>query len=320
MSVGRTAGKNDGRSCPGVEVIPLPHALGAEIRCGDVRALDDASAARIRQAFLDHLVLLFRGQKLDDHELMDFGRRFGELAPTIGAQYHASNVKEFDPALKHISVVSNVIENGVAIGALGDGEAVWHSDFSFHEVPYSASLLHSLEIPPFGGNTGFLNMYLAHDTLPAELRAEIRGRTIKQDASHNSAGQLRKGFAPVTDVRSSPGPTHPIVSTHPETGRHALYLGRRPYAYVNGLSVEQSEALLDKLWAHATQARFGWHHVWEVGDVLVWDNRCTMHHRDAFDPNSRRIMHKTACVGSRPVEQASYAPPHPRGAAFIEPR
>lgn len=305
-----------GQSGADIEIIPLPQALGAEVRCGDVRKLDEAGAAAIRQAFLDHLVLLFRGQTLNDHELMAFGQAFGELAPTIGAKFHAQNVKEFDPALKHISVVSNVIENGVAIGALGDGEAVWHSDFSFEEVPYSATLLYSLEIPPAGGNTGFLNMYLAYDTLPAELKEEIRGRSTKQDASHNSAGQLRKGFAPVTDVRTSPGPTHSLVYTHPETGRNALYLGRRAYAYVNGLPVEQSEALLDKLWAHVTQPRFTWHHVWKLGDVLVWDNRCAMHRRDAFDPATRRIMHKTACIGSRPTEQPGYRPPHPRGAAF----
>lgn len=316
MGTGTTARKSAGTSDTDIEIVPLPHALGAEVRCGDVRKLDAAGKAAIRQAFLDHLVLLFRGQVLDDPELMAFGRVFGELAPTISAKYHADNVKEFDSTLKHISVISNVVENGLAIGALGDGEALWHSDFSFHEVPYSATLLYSLEIPPVGGNTGFLNMYLAYDTLPAELKAEIRGRSTKQDASHNSAGQLRKGFAPVTDVSVSPGPVHPLVTTHPESGRNSLYLGRRAYAYVNGLSVEQSEALLDKLWAHASQPRFSWHHVWKLGDVLVWDNRCTMHHRDAFDPNSRRIMHKTACVGSRPAEEPGYRPPHPRGAAF----
>jgi taurine dioxygenase len=144
----------------------------------------------------------------------------------------------------------------------------------------------------------------------------VRGRTIKNDASHNSAGPLRKGFKEVTDVATSPGPSHSIVYTHPETGCNALYLGRRPYAYVNGLPVDESEDLLDRLWAHATQERFGWHHEWRVGDVLVWDNRCTMHHRDPFDPASRRVMHKTACQGARPAEAPGAAAAHPRGSSF----
>lgn len=284
-----------------VEVISLPYALGAEVRCGDLRKLDGESARQVRQAYLDHLVVLFRDQTLDDYELMDVGRRFGELARPISAEYQADGVRPFNESLKHVSIISNVVENGVAIGALGDGEAVWHTDFSFHEVPYSATLLYALEVPPKGGNTGFLNMYLALETMPRELRREIEGRTIKHDASHNSAGLLRRGFAPVTDVRISPGPSHPIIARHPETNRDALYLGRRPYAYVNGLPVADSEALLDALWAHATQPQFAWHHEWKVGDLLAWDNRCTMHHRDPFDPASRRVMHKTVCQGTRPV-------------------
>lgn len=296
-----------------LQVRPLPNVLGAEVLCGDVRKLSSDGRKTVHQAYLDHLVLLFRGQSLTDHELMAFGRCFGNLAEPISSAYRATGVKDTDPELKYISVISNVVENGVAIGALGDGEAAWHSDFSFHEVPYSATLLYSLEIPPSGGNTGFLNMYLAYETLPERLKREVQGRTIKNDASHNSAGQLRKGFKEVTDVAKSPGPSHPIVFRHPETGRDALYLGRRPFAYVNGLPVSESEKLLDELWAHATQERFSWHHEWRVGDILVWDNRCTMHHRDPFDPSSRRVMHKTACEGSRPTSGAGHASPHPRG-------
>lgn len=298
-------------------IIPMPHALGAHVECGDLRTLGPRAVAALRAAYLDHLVLLFRDQHLNDRELMQVGRYFGELALPISAAYQAEGVRGWDDDLKHVSIISNVVENGVAIGALGDGEAVWHTDFSFQEVPYAATLLYALEVPPTGGNTGFLNMYLALETLPRELRREIIGRTIKHDASHNSAGQLRRGFAPVTDLATSPGPSHPIIVRHPETGRDALYLGRRPYAYVNGLPVAASEALLDALWAHATQPQFGWHHEWRVGDLLVWDNRCTMHHRDPFDPAARRVMHKTVCQGTRPAPPAVLATePHPRGRLF----
>ncbi len=177
-------------------------------------------------------------------------------------------------------------------------------------------MLYSLEIPADGsGNTGFSNMYLAYETLPRRLRERIRGLRIKQDASYNSAGQLRGGYKEVTDVTVSPGPIHPLVRTHAETGRNCLYLGRRNFAYVLGLPVEESEQLLNELWAHAEQPQFQWHHQWRVGDVIVWDNRCMMHHRDAFDPTARRIMHKTMTEGDRPHFRldADDTAAHPRG-------
>ena len=297
-----------------VQVTPIAAALGAEVVCGDVRKLDDAAAHAIKQAWLDNLVLLFRGQMLNDDELVAFAQRFGKLSHPVGAHQLTANVKAFKHP--HVNTVSNVIENGVAIGSLGDGEAFWHTDFSFEEVPYAATLLHSLEIPADGsGNTGFTNMYLAYETLPRELRARIHGKTIKHDASYNSAGELRRGYKPVTDVSVSPGPIHPIVRTHPQTRRNCLYLGRRNFAYINGLPVDESEKVLDALWAHTGQPRFQWHHQWRVGDVLVWDNRCVMHHRDAFDPAARRVMHKTMTEGDRPHFQpaADDSATHPRG-------
>jgi taurine dioxygenase len=216
--------------------------------------------------------------------------------------------------LPELAVISNVIENGVAIGGLGDGEAVWHTDSCFSDVPPSASILYSLEIPPSGGDTGFANMYLALEMLPAALRRAIAGKTIKHDKRYTSGGQLRPGYTGDEDIRTTPGPQHPIVRRHPETGYSALYLGRRPHAYIPGLPLDESEALLDELWAHAVKPELTWHHQWKVGDVLVWDNRCAMHRRDAFDPHSRRIMHRTQCKGLPIVEgDAATARRHPRG-------
>ncbi len=303
------------RPTPGaIEVKPIAAALGAEVVCGDVRKLDQRQSHAIKQAWLDHLVLLIRDQTLTDDELVAFAQRFGKLShPVAGHQLHG-NVEAFRHP--HVNVVSNVIENGIPIGSLGDGEAYWHTDFSFEEVPYAATMLYSLEIPPDGsGNTGFTNMYLAYETLPRALRERIRGLSTKQDASYNSAGMLRRGYQPVTDVRVSPGPIHPLVRTHAETGRNCLYLGRRNFAYIVGLPVDESERLLDALWAHTDQPRFQWHHRWRVGDVLVWDNRCTMHHRDAFDPKARRVMHKTMTEGDRPhfLPTADDGARHPRG-------
>jgi taurine dioxygenase len=298
-----------------VTVKPTGRMIGAEVRCGDVRSLSDDASRAVYRALLDHLVILIRGQTLTDPELIAFGRRFGELdfAPL------ARTGKEKARPHPEIIVVSNVLENGVPIGVLRDAEVVWHSDNSYRETPLSYSGLYALEIPPSGGETGYVNMYHALETLPRELRARIEGRTLKHDLTYNSAGDLRAGFQPVTDVRAAPGPSHPIIRTHPETGYDALYLGRRPNAYINGLPVHESEQLLNALWVHATRPEFQWHHTWRAGDILIWDNRCAMHHRNLFDGGHRRIMHRIQCAGDRPVHQPSgRAGPHPRAAALAE--
>ena len=293
-----------------VVVTPMPAALGALVQCADVKRLDERTFAAVHRAFLDNLVILIRGQSLDVPELLAFGRRFGELS--AAAPVHKGQKPRDYPEL---AVISNVVENGVAIGGLGDGEAVWHSDSCFMDVPPSASILHSLEIPPSGGDTGFANMYLALETLPRALRDAVRGRRIKHDLRYTSGGQLRPGFTGEEDIAGTPGPKHPIVRRHPETGADALYLGRRPHAIVDGLPRDESEALLDALWAHAAAPELTWHHQWKVGDILVWDNRCAMHRRDAFDPASRRIMHRTQCKGVPVIESSDdSAKRHPRAA------
>ena len=282
-----------------IDVTRLSAAIGAHVECGDVKSLDADTFAEVHQAFLDNLVLLIRGQQLTDDDLLAFGRRFGALSP--GAPVHIGQ-KPRDERYPELAIISNVIENGLAIGGLGDGEAVWHTDSSFNDIPPSLSILYSIEIPPSGGDTGFANMYLALESLPHALRSRIVQKTIKHDKRYTSGGQLRPGYLAEQDLRASPGPSHPIIRKHPETGRNALYLGRRPNAYINGLSLEESEALLDALWAHATQPEFTWHHQWKLGDILIWDNRCAMHRRDAIDPATRRIMHRTQCKGTPIVE------------------
>jgi taurine dioxygenase len=294
-----------------VRIVPAQAPLGAEVRCGDVRVLDEAIFREIRRAALDHLVLLIRGQKLTDPELIVFGWRFGELdfAPL------AKTGRERSRPHPEIVVVSNVLESGVPIGVLRDAEVVWHSDNSYRDKPLSYSVLHALEVPAAGGDTGFANMYLALETMQADLRKRIEGRTLKHDMTYNSAGDLREGFAPIADVRNAPGPSHPIIRTHPDTGHNALYLGRRPNAYVNGLTLAESEDLLNALWRHATQPQFTWHHQWRAGDVVIWDNRCVMHHRDPFDAGARRIMHRVQCAGDVPrYDSAAKQGPHARAA------
>ena len=280
-----------------VVVRPAGAALGADIDGVDLaRALSSETVAAIKQAWGDHLVLRFRGQRLSDDDLMRFSRLFGELdcAP-IAATKDAPEGRDY------IMVVSNVVENGQPIGQLGAYEAVWHTDMSYVAEPPSASALYSLEAPPSGGDTGFCNMYLAYESLPAELRRQIEGRVCRHDASRNSAGELRRGFVDAADASQTVGADHPIVRTHPVTGRKALFLGRRRNAYIPGLPLAESEALLDALWAHATKDEFTWYQQWRAGDLILWDNRCVMHRRDAFDPNARRVMHRTQIKGDRPL-------------------
>jgi taurine dioxygenase len=281
-----------------LEVIPTSAALGAEVRGVDLRRVDDASFSAIHRVWVDHQVLLFRGQSLSDDELIAFSRRFGPLdwAPV------QENGRRFVDGKPELYIVSNVLENGVAIGSLGAGELVWHTDMSYLEDPPKASMLYALEIPPLGGNTSFCSMYAAWETLPAALKARCAGLRIKHDGTYNSGGYLRQGVTPTDDPRTSPGAVHPLVCTHPDTGRQMLYLGRRRNAYLLGLELSESEALLDELWQYVERPEFSWEHVWRVGDLVMWDNRCTMHRRDPFDDTARRIMHRTQIKGSaRPV-------------------
>jgi taurine dioxygenase len=279
-------------------VRPTGAGIGAEVAGIDLKAIDDGDFAAIRRAFVEHSVLLFRGQRLSDDDLIAFSRRFGALdhAPV------QENGQRFVAGKPEIYVVSNVVENGVAIGSLGAGEAVWHTDMSYLADPPMASMLYALEIPPAGGNTGFCNMYSGYEALPEALKRRIAGFKIKHDGTYNSGGYLRAGVTQSDDPRTSPGAVHPLVCTHPDSGRRCLYLGRRRNAYIVDLPLAQSEALLDELWAHATHDEYTWSNTWRVGDVVLWDNRCTMHRRDPFDAAQRRIMHRTQIKGtSRPA-------------------
>lgn len=273
-----------------LQIRKLADPLGAEVAGVDLsRPVPAAMFAEIRKAWLEHLVLRFRGQRLSDPELIAFSRLFGELDPPGPNPYG----KPFLPEFPEVNVISNIKVDGTPIGGLGDGEAIWHADMTYVEKPPMAAILHALELPPSGGDTYWANMYLAYESLPPRLRQRIEGRAAIHDATYNSAGLMRKGYKDVTDPREAPGARHPLVRRHPETGRPCLFLGRRRNSYIVGMPLPESEALLDELWAHATQPRFAFRQQWSVGDVLIWDNRCTLHRRDSFDAGARRLMHRT---------------------------
>ena len=305
------------------EVVPTNAALGAEIQGIDLKRLDDTVFEQIHEAWLDHVLLVFRGQTLAAEDLVNLVRRFG--TPVTSSNLHQRNLEErtANQLLNlppEITVVSNLKEKGKTIGILGDGEIVWHSDFSFKERPTAARMLLAMDVPPLerGGNTFFLNCYAAFDALSEDLKKRISGKTVKQANIVDTAMKLRPGASLDDDVRQTPGPSHPIISTHPETGCNTIFLGRRHGAYVNGCSLEESEALLNELWTHCTQPRFCYEHRWAAGDVVVWDNRATLHRRDAFDSESRRVLYAAQVEGHRPYEapDALSRPAHPRSNTF----
>lgn len=286
-----------------VTVRPVSPAVGAEIAGVDLRRLSDREFALVERAWTQHSMILVRDQALSDDDLLGFSRRFGALDPPPNQERG-----RISPAgYPDIYVVSNVLDAaGEPIGALGAGEAVWHTDMSYLDLPPDASMLYALEIPPSGGNTWFCGMQAALDALPAELRAAIEGRRIKHDGTYNAGGYLRKGVTPTDDPMAAPGAWHPAIVRHPGNGRATLYLGRRRNSYIEGYSREASDRLLDALWQHVAEPRFLYEHRWRLGDLVMWDNRSTMHRRDPFDSAARRIMHRTQIKGShKPVAFAA---------------
>ena len=221
------------------ETCPFDAPLGAEIRGLDIgKPLDPNIVEAVRAAWHAHLVLLFRDQDLTDQQHFDFTEQFGPLDhPPKRLLAIAAGENVDDDELLAINVISNVVENGEPIGVLGHGEANWHSDSTFVERPPAASLLRSLEMPDAGGDTQFMNMYKALETLPGDLRQAIEGRSSKHDPAYSSSGERRAEFTELDPTRS-PGPVHPLTRTHLGTGRKALFLGRRLGSYIVGLPLD----------------------------------------------------------------------------------
>jgi taurine dioxygenase len=285
----------------GIDVRPLG-AVGAEVAGVDLACATRGEIEAIQRAWYRHDVLVFRGQRLSDDDLLAFSRHFGALdsPPNQGAG------RKSPPGYPDVYVVSNVRDDqGEPIGALGDGEALWHTDMSYAPQPPDASMLYALEIPPRGGDTSFCSMKAALKRMPKALVERIRNLDVKHDGTYDSGGNVRKGLAATDDPRRSVGTPHPVVIEHPVSGEAALYLGRRRNAYVMGLELAESERLLDELWSYVETAIY--RHRWAVGDLVLWDNRTTMHRRDAFDPHARRIMHRTQIKGSAAPRRAGLA-------------
>ena len=269
-----------------IEVKPLSDALGAEIIGVDLtRPLDEATLQAVLDAWHDHLVIVFRGQDISNDDQVRFCSNFGPLEEVRTGRYANEN-------MKHTMMITNVTDTGL-MTALENGDMWFHSDQCYYEVPCKASTLYAMEIPSSGGNTLFANCYKAWETLPEDLVKKLDGRKAHNIYDY-TGNPLKRGDN--IDL-NAPQFMHPIARTHPATRRKALYANRLMTDYIDGLTQEESDEILDRLFTHSEDSRFVYEHVWQVGDLIMWDNRCSMHARTDFDPNERRMLRRITVKG-----------------------
>lgn len=269
---------------------PLSPALGAEIVGVDLRHdLDDVTCAQIRDIWHQNLVILMRGQDLTEEDEVRFAEMFGPPA-----KIHTRQFVRGHPA---VMLISNIREDGKPIGALPDGEMHFHTDQCHQERPAMASMLYAIEVPREGGNTLFANGYKAYETLPEDVKGRIDGRKALNAYDYDNAS-MKRGTRVAEGV---PSYVHPVVRTHPATGRKALYVNRLMTVRIEGMPEDESAELLDMLFDHQERREFVYEHVWRPGDLLMWDNRCTLHARTDFSAGERRLMRRVTILGEKPV-------------------
>lgn len=279
-------------------------ALGALVEGVDLAGITAGEFRQLHEIWKKHHVLVLRGQRLTDAQFERFSAMLGELDPPPNQGAGRKSV----PGHPNLYVVSNRKNaHGEPLGALGDGEASWHTDMSYLERPPFASMLWAIELPTTGGDTWFASMPAALRSMPDDLVQRIRRMAIKHDGTYDSGGNVRKGMVPNDDPVQSVGTMHPIVIVQPETGEHTLYLGRRRNAWIAGLPLEESERLLNIIWSYATAQAVTLRHRWQLGDVVLWNNLTTMHRRDAFPANEYRTLHRSQIKGrytlASPIQQ-----------------
>ncbi|MCD5989103.1 MULTISPECIES: TauD/TfdA dioxygenase family protein [Pseudomonas] len=279
------------------EVRPFAANVGAEILGLDLsRPLNDADFARVHRAHLDYHVVVFRDQQITPQQQIDFSRRFGVLQIHVLKQFLLANHPE-------ILIVSNIVENGQPLG-LGDAGKYWHSDLSYKELPSLGSMLYAQELPSEGGDTLFANMHLAWDTLPEHLRKAVEGRS----AVHSYTSRYRDGHN-AQNWRPTLTPeqlaqvvvvSHPIVRTHPENGRKALFVSEGFTTHIVGLPEDESQQILNELYAHSVRPEGVYRHKWAPNDMVFWDNRSLIHLAGGTPDHLRRRLHRTTIQGDAP--------------------
>lgn len=275
-----------------LEVVPLTRHIGAELRGIDLREKPDAETIRaIYRAWLDHLVIVFPDQHLSQEDLVRVTGYFGEIGELSRPPKYFP--KGYSRLLPGIMMISNIRENGEPIGALPDGEMMFHHDMIHAEVPSKATLLYSVEIPAVGGNTLFASGYAAYETLEPAVRNRLEHRQARH---HYNYGSTQKGDGRGTEAFAES--LHPVFRTHEETGRKAVYVNRLMTVGVVDMPPDESDRLLGAVFDHAERREFVYEHAWRVGDLLLWDNRCSSHARTDFPSSERRLMLRTTVKGT----------------------
>jgi len=273
-----------------IEVRPLAGALGAEIFGLDLaRELDEDVVGAIRRAWLEHLVVFFRDQKLEPATFLQFARRFGEVI-----EYpFVKGIEGFPEITPVIKLESEKVNFG----------GLWHSDTAYLETPPMATMLIAREVPPFGGDTLFANMYLAYETLSEGMRTMLSGlvavnSSAKADVTRTREDRMRDGGK--QQAKQQYVAEHPVVRTHPETGRKALYVNFGHTVRFKDMSEEESAPILTYLFGHMARPEFTCRFRWRVGSIALWDNRCTLHNPINDYHGHRRVMHRVTLAGDKP--------------------
>lgn len=277
-----------------VEILPLSPAIGIEVKGVDLeKPLDDEIFARIRAAWENNCIALFRGQNLDEMDQVNFAGRLGPLGAAVN---------DLDPGKggshKAVLYVSNVRVNGKVTGILPDGEMFFHSDTCYMERPAMASMLYAMEVPSSGGNTLYANGFRAYEALAHDIKARLAGKRALNVYDYAGAPRHRAETLP-SDVKQY---AHPVFRTHPPTGRKSLYVNRLMTWSILGMTPDESRETLEFLFDHQERPEFVYEHVWTPGDAILWDNRSCLHARSDFDPSERRRLRRVTLLGEKPYE------------------
>ncbi len=284
----------------GLTVLPLGNACGAEIIGADLtRDLTPAQVATIQQAWDEHLVLLFRGQNISQDDQLRFAANFGELGARKKAPEQLRDLVEgklqLDP---RVLLVSNMKENGVPLGAFGDGDMWFHIDSGYSERPYKYTFIYGLKLPSTGGNTLFGNMYKAYDAVPERLKKLLTGKR----ALHVHEYKRNEKVDANTDISKVPHWFHPFFITHPRTGRKSLFVDRLMTARIEGFSAQDSDEILAELYEIGENPATVYEHEWQLGDFVMWDNLATIHARTYFPKEEDRMLRRCTIEGA-PVHE-----------------
>jgi len=275
-----------------ISVVPMKAALGAEIKGVDLtRPLDDATVKAIRDAFDQNIVLVFRDQNLTEEDQLRAAGYFGKVAWRKRSPNGRTPGGSYDTPFM---LVTNIVKNGVSLGAFGDGEMWFHHDTSYYPEPHRATLLYAVQLPSWGGNTCFSNMYKAYDNIPRTLRDRLEGRKVLQLHDYKRRERIDVDSVDLSGILHQ---EQPIFITHPATGKKALYISRLMSARIEGLSKAESEDALNQLFDISEDPAIIYEHEWRLGDLVIWDNWCSIHARKDFPRDQDRLMRRLTIEG-----------------------